>query len=246
MESRENEHDVEGSREPAADDPAASTMAETQTTGSPRLVDVLLRRPHALLDVLDGPGSRSLLARLSALAIGGYLLYGIVVGSFSGGAQWWAAPAKILIGTAFTAAICFPSLYIFVCLSGAQARLSQVAALLLGLLALNAVFLAGFAPVAWVFSESSTLVSFIGSIHLLVWICSTIASCRVLNAGLKRWKAARTGLTGFWFVVLVLTSLQMATTLRPIVGSSPALLDGDRKFFLQHWGETIAAEFSKT
>jgi hypothetical protein len=58
-------------------------------------------------------------------------------------------------------------------------------------------------------------------------------------------ESAANGADGFWFVVLVLTSLQVATTLRPIVGSSPSLLDGDRKFFLQHWGGTISADFSK-
>jgi hypothetical protein len=87
------------------------------------------------------------------------------------------------------------------------------------------VFLAGFAPVAWIFSQSSTPVSFIGPIHLLVWLLSMLASQRVLNAGLKHWQGRRNGLTGVWFFVLIVTSLQMATTLRPIVGSGAKLFE---------------------
>jgi hypothetical protein len=205
-------------------------------------LDRLIRSPDLLLAELDGPGAARLLAMLAVTAIGGHLAYGLVVGSFSGGVQWWAAPAKILLGTILCGAICFPSLYIFATLSGAEVRAKHVLGLLLGLLALTAVFLVGFAPVAWVFSQSSTLVFFVGAIHLLVWGLSILVSVRVLQSSLKRWSSKRPELALVWTLIFVLTCCQMMTTLRPTVGSSDRFFDGQKKFFLQHYVETVEAD----
>ena len=37
----------------------------------------------------------------------------------------------------------------------------------------------------------------------------------------------------------LLVTLQMTTSLRPILGRSPVLLTQEKKFFLQHWGDTM-------
>src|SRR6185436_1918444 len=83
-------------------------------------IDLLLRRPDALLVAAERDGLVATLVRLSLLALAGLLAYGLVVGSFSGGVQWWAAPLKIALGTVLCGAICFPSLYICLSLCGAQ------------------------------------------------------------------------------------------------------------------------------
>ena len=69
------------------------------------------------------------------------LIYGVVAGTFSGGTQLWAAPVKIAAGLMISALICLPSLYIFTCLSGSQARLVEVCGLLAGLLMLMTILL---------------------------------------------------------------------------------------------------------
>jgi len=221
--------------------PAPPPLGETRQVSSNPL-DRLIRSPDLLLAELDGPGATRLLAMLAMTAIGGHLAYGLVVGSFSGGVQWWAAPSKIVLGTALCGAICYPSLYIFATLAGAEVRAKHVLGLLLGMLALTAVFLVGFAPVAWVFSQSSTLVFFIGAIHLLVWGLSILVSIRVLQSSLKRWRAKHPELTLIWILVFILTCCQMMTTLRPLVGSSERLLDPEKRFFLQNYVETIEAD----
>jgi hypothetical protein len=43
-----------------------------------------------------------------------------------------------------------------------------------------------------------------------------------------------------WMMIVTLVSLQMMTTLRPIVGSSDRLLPAEKKFFLNHWLELFA------
>jgi len=205
-------------------------------------LDRLIRSPDLLLAELDGPGAGRLIAMLAATALGGHVAYGLVVASFSGGAQWWAAPAKIVLGTALCGAICFPSLYIFATLAGAEVRAKHVLGVLLGLLALTAVFLVGFAPVSWVFSQSSTLVSFVGAIHLIVWGISILMSARVVQASLRRWKSKHPELTMVWLLVLIVTCCQMMTTLRPLVGSSERFFDPEKKFFLQHYLETMTED----
>lgn len=234
-----DEHAAPGSQTPA---PPPLRPPEEPIPVRGNALDRLIRSPDLLLAGLDEPGAPRLLAMLAATAAGGHLAYGLVVGSFSGGEQWWAAPLKIVLGTALCGAICFPSLYIFATLAGAEVRAKHVLGLLLGLLALTAVFLVGFAPVAWVFSQSSTLVSFVGAIHLLVWGVSILVSVRVLKATLKRWKSKHSELAAVWILILILTCCQMMTTLRPLIGSSERFFDPDKKFFLQHYLETMAED----
>jgi hypothetical protein len=90
-----------------------------------------------------------------------------------------------------------------------------------------------------VFSQLSTLVSFVGALFLPIWMVSLLMSQRVLSAGLRTWYARTTGIVGFWVFVFLVTSLQMLTALRLIVGTSPHLVSGERHFFLAHWAESM-------
>ena len=47
-----------------------------------------------------------------------------------------------------------------------------------------------------------------------------------------------------WCFILLLTMVQMSTTLRPLVGTSPQFLTMEKKFFLVHWGETADADIN--
>ena len=85
--------------------------------------------------------SQSRPAWLAAIALVCLAVYGVVVGPFSGHEQLWAAPLKITAGLFISGVICLPSLYIFACLSGASAKVGQIAGLLVGLMALVGVFL---------------------------------------------------------------------------------------------------------
>ena len=111
------------------------------------------------------------------------LIYGVVVGTFSGGTQLWAAPVKVAAGLMISALICLPSLYIFTCLGGSQARLVEVFGLLAGLLMLMTILLIGFAPVAWIFSQSTESLAWMGTLHLIFWFIATIFGLRFLEAG---------------------------------------------------------------
>lgn len=184
---------------------------------------------------LRQPGGHAIIAAMAGIALVSALVYGLVVGTFSGGNQLWAAPAKIAGGMLIAVLICLPSLYIFSCLSGSHARLIEVVGLVAGLLGLTTILLIGFAPVAWVFSQSTTSLAAMGALHLAFWFVATLFGWKFLRNGFAHLSAKSNGIMNIWFVIFVLVCLQMTTALRPIVGTSNTLLPAEKKFFTAHW-----------
>ena len=91
-------------------------------TGFFATAEVILRQPRRVVFQLHQSGAGGLIAALLVSGVLCSLIYGFVVGTFSGGTQLWAAPVKVAAGLLVAALICLPSLYIFSCLGGAQAR----------------------------------------------------------------------------------------------------------------------------
>jgi hypothetical protein len=204
-------------------------------------VEAVLRQPRRIMYQLRQANAGGLMLSMLFVAILCSLIYGVVVGSFSMGTQLWAAPVKICIGLLISALICLPSLYIFTCLSGSQARLAEMCGLLVGLLMLMTILLVGFAPVAWIFSQSTESVAWMGALHLIFWLISTLFGLRFLLAGFSHSKARSNAGLVTWIFIFVLVAIQMTTALRPIVGKSTTFLPKEKKFFLTHWGECLDA-----
>src|SRR6266498_4364581 len=89
-------------------------------------IESILREPRRVMFQLRQPGASRLIAAMLTVSVVCGLIYGVIAGTFSGGTQLWAAPVKIVGGLLISAFICLPSLYIFSCLSGSPARLSEV------------------------------------------------------------------------------------------------------------------------
>jgi len=201
-------------------------------------IEAILRQPRRVLFQLRQTGPGRLILSMLAAATFCALVYGFVIGTFSGGAQLWAAPLKVALGLLISAAICLPSLYIFACLSGSTARLAEVVGLVAGLLLLMTILLVGFAPVAWVFSQSTESVVWMGVLHLIFWLIATYFGLRFLNAGFVLRDDRAVGFK-VWMVIFVLVMVQMTTALRPLIGTSRTFLPGEKKFFLTHWTECV-------
>jgi len=211
-------------------------------TGVVSAFEAILRQPRRVMYHLRQPHAGAVIAALCGIALVSALVYGLVVGTFSGGQQYWAAPAKIAGGMLIAALICLPSLYIFSCLSGSQARLIEVVGLVAGLLGLTTILLIGFAPVAWVFSQSTSSVAAMGALHLAFWFVATLFGWKFLRNGFSHLSAKSGGIMNIWFVIFVLVCLQMTTALRPIVGTSDTLLPTEKKFFAAHWMNVLDGE----
>jgi hypothetical protein len=230
-------------RPPAAPPPLGELPGEREPIrGLVGAVEAILREPRRVMFQLGRPGAGRVTTALLASAIACALVFGVVVGTFSGGVQLWAAPAKIAAGLLLSAAICLPSLYIFACLSGSRARLADVCGLVAGLLALASLLLVGFAPVAWVFSQSTESEAAMGVLHLAFWFIASYFGLRFLDAGFAQLDARASGGLKAWMVVFMLVALQMTTALRPIVGSAPTLLPAEKKFFLSHWVDCMGGQ----
>jgi hypothetical protein len=222
---------------PLGHDPAE----QTPIPGILSAVEALLRQPRRVMYQLGRPGSGKLIVAMLLVALMCSLIYGVIVGTFSGGVQLWAAPAKIAAGLFISALICLPSLYVFSCLSGSRARVVEVFGLVAGLLTLMTVLLISFAPVAWIFSQSTESVAAMGALHLVFWLVSTYFGLRFLSAGFAHHQDKSGGLS-VWVLIFVMVMLQMTTALRPIVGTGATYLPKEKKFFVTHWIDSLKAQ----
>ena len=204
-------------------------------------IESILRKPRRIMYQLRQPGSGRLIFSMLMVAVCCSLIYGVVVGTFSMGDQLWAAPVKIAGGLLFASLICLPSLYIFTCLSGSQARLVEICGLVAGLLMLMTILLIGFAPVAWLFSQSTESVVWMGVLHLVFWFIATFFGLRFLETGFSHSKARSNAGLNVWIMIFILVAVQLTTALRPIVGKAPTFLPKEKKFFLTHWGDNFNA-----
>ena len=231
-----------GSSRPLGDDPAERVAIPNVIVA----IEAILRHPRRVMFQLRQPGAGRLIAAMIVVSVLCALIYGVVAGTFSGGTQLWSAPVKIAAGLMISALICLPSLYIFTCLGGSQARLVEVFGLLAGFLMLMTILLIGFAPVVWIFSQSTESLAWMGTLHLIFWFIATIFGLRFLEAGFSHSNAR--SLAGFrtWVVIFMLVALQMTTALRPILGTSNTFLPTEKKFFLVHWSECLKGWDSET
>ena len=202
-------------------------------------IEALLRQPRRLMFQLRQPGAGKLIAGMLFVALFCAAVYGVVAGTFSGGMQLWAAPVKIAAGLFVSAAICLPSLYIFTCLSGSQARLAEVCGLLAGLLMLMTILLVGFAPVAWIFSQSTNYIGWMGFLHLMFWFVATLFGVRFMKNGFSHTNAKSHAGLNVWIIIFLLVAVQMTTALRPIIGKSDTFFPTEKKFFLGHWFDSL-------
>ena len=202
------------------------------------LFEALLRRPYALIPRLAEPGHGAT-RRFAATALVSFLLFGLVLGCFAKHEQLWAAPVKITGGLLFASVICFPSLFIFTTLAGARVSFSQLAACLAGALALAGLLLLGFAPAIWIFAESTDSFGFMGLLSVAAWLIALFFALRFLKVLVFATGGTQNGPIFVWCLVFLLVSLQMTTSLRPILGHSDTFLTQEKKFFLQHWADTM-------
>jgi len=100
-----------------------------------------------------------------------------------------------------------------------------------------------FAPVAWLFSQSTNSVVWMGVLHLLFWFIATMFGLKFLDSGFSHSKARSSAGLYTWVIIFILVAVQMTTALRPIVGKSETgtFFPTTKKFFLSHWSDSLSA-----
>jgi hypothetical protein len=204
--------------------------------------EALLRQPGRIVYELTHERAGAAAGYLLAVALICLLAYGVTAGMFSWGDQIWAAPLKIALGQFLSALICLPSLVIFSCLAGSKATIADVGRLLVGMLSLTALLLLGFAPVSWIFAQSTESIAFMAALHFAFWGIGIYHGLRFLYeaAGFLDGRRLRHLVT--WSAIFILVCLQMTTTLRPILGTSDSFLQTGKKFFVTHWMDGLTED----
>ncbi|HEV2318250.1 MAG TPA: hypothetical protein VGV18_00760 [Verrucomicrobiae bacterium] len=99
-----------------------------------------------------------------------------------------------------------------------------------------------FAPVAWIFSQSTDSVAWMGALHLVFWGVATSFGVRFLKQGFSRTEAKSQAGVNVWIIIFLSVALQMTTALRPIVGKSGAFFPAEKKFFITHWADCLSGK----
>ena len=141
-----------------------------------------------------------------------------------------AAPLKLGGGLLFAGVICFPSFYIFSSLAGSKASAAKMATLLGGMLALAGLLLLGFAPALWIFAQGTASFGFMGFLAIASWLVALLFAFKFLRIAMGETGASQKAPLVVWYVIFLLVTLQLSTSLRPILGKSDHLLTSEKKF----------------
>jgi len=200
------------------------------------ILDALLRSPARLLDAVREGGATS---RLVSIAIVGLAVTGLAMSSWSAGPQLAIVPIKLAALAIVAAFVCLPSLHVLSALSGgAQSIKETVGAMSMGV-ALTAVLALALAPIAWVLSAATSSVALAGTLYLTVFLIAAGFGLGLVRRALATSAGTRVrGLTA-WSVMFVIVALQLATTLRPLVGPFDGLVLHERTFFLAHFADCL-------
>ena len=74
--------------------PGANPSEQAPIGGLVGAIEAVLREPRRVMYQLGRPGHGAITGALLFIAVVSALVYGVVVGTFSGGTQLWAAPLK--------------------------------------------------------------------------------------------------------------------------------------------------------
>ncbi len=178
--------------------------------------------------------------RLVLAALLFYAIFGAVTGIFGGWGTALMSAAKAPCIGLFSLILCMPSLYIFGCIGGMCLSLSQAFALGSIVMAMVGLILLGFVPVIWLFAISTSSLSFMAVFTLLIWMTAICLTGRFLNHLSTSASLGRSGGIRWWMVVYVLVSLQMATTMRPLlVDPTQGWWTAGKRNFVVHFLDTI-------
>lgn len=228
------------------DNPSLPPPLPTGAAAAPPrgLLDTLLKNPRQIAETLArgealAPGAFKLLA-------GGlvcHAVFGIAVGLFG---EWSIAAmdaVKVPLIALFSLLLCLPSLYVFSCVAGSPLSLSQAAFLGCACLAMTGFILVGLAPVAWLFAVSTASGAFMAMLVFLLWLVAIGFTARFLDQLRAVARFQRQAGIKLWLFILMLVTLQMTTTLRPLLSSSEdGWWTGQKQFFLGHFVDTLDDE----
>jgi hypothetical protein len=187
--------------------------------------------------ILADDGITRRLVQLALLMTFFALLYGVVMGSYQGSLQAFAAGIKLVLLFVATLASCFPAFYVIQSVLGSQLRLFQILLIVLSGIALSCAIMISFAPIVVVFLLTGDNYDFLRLLHVAVFVTAgAFGILRVVSvlkyACEKRGIYPQTGVVvfRFWAVIMAFVGIQLAWSLRPFVGDPGEAFQLSRKY----------------
>jgi hypothetical protein len=155
-----------------------------------------------------------------------FVLYGTIMGSYSGWLQMLASAAKLPALYLLTLLICLPSLFFFEVVSGSKHSFAQYYALLLAAMSSMGIILFGFAPIALFFRLSVDDYTFFKLLNVVIlaiagWfgVQFFYRSAIALNQQESKLPKYRLNVLQGWLILYAFVGSQLGWTLRPFFGS---------------------------
>lgn len=168
-----------------------------------------------------------------------HAIFGLAVGLFSGWQVGGMAAVKSPLIALSSLFLCFPSLYVFSACGGSFLSIRQTFILGSSCLAMIGLLLIALAPVAWLFAVSTNGLAFVVSLILIIWVIAVSFVIRYINKLKAAGLFQRIPGIAAWLLVFIFVSLQMTTSMRPILTppeQSKTWWTAEKQFFLQHFG----------
>lgn len=196
----------------------------------------IIKSPGKILyEISNAANSFKIIVFLIFIYLLSMTVFGAINGLFSGGFQILYSAVKYPLGLMLSALICFPSLYIFLSLTGIDISIKDIFGIFLMSLTLIAVIFLGFAPVLWIFSQSTNSIFFMGFLNMVFLSIAIFFGFRLQKRSLLFLAQKNNHYLTIWFIIFILVVFQMTATLRPLIGSSDYFLTTDKLFFLEYW-----------
>ena len=202
----------------------------------------LLRDPGAFVVAAKETGGFGKLAGfLVLLTLVGAALFGAALGSFVDGRVALLDAAKLSGIVVFSFAICYPTMYVFACISGSTLSAMRLFGFGLVSTATLGCLLAALAPILWLFAVSTETVGFIVMFAcVLGGVALTFAYRPFVGAVAKGIAASSAGFK-VWFFLFIVVTLQAITLVRPMLAPIGTSQEPDGKcFFVRHFAQTFA------
>lgn len=206
---------------------------QTTATG----ISGLLRDPAGYVEHARDTGRFwPLVAFLVGTTLVGSGLFGFSFGAFVDAKVAALDAAKMMGVVAFSFALCFPTFYVFACISGSTLKPLRLLAFGLVCTATLGCLLAALAPIMWLFAVSTEWCGFIVVFAALLAGVAVCFAQRPIDGAVRRQVIASAVGFRVWFFVFVVVALQTVTLVRPMlspIGAKPSV-EG-KCFFFEHF-----------
>ncbi len=152
-------------------------------------------------------------------------IYGAVLGSTNSPAQALSSAVKLPILFLVTLLVCVPTLYFFNVLFGSDQSIAQNVALILTAIAVTAVLLVSFAPIAIFFLLTTSQYQFFKLLNVAIFGISGLMGIVFLAQGMRVMRGSEDGETErrwvlrLWMFLYAFVGSQLAWTIRPFIGA---------------------------